>query len=654
MPEKEGSPESAEQVHCSSCGATIAPGDVSEGRARQVGDKTLCASCLELQAKTQAVRCKECGQVEPPLFDGKRYLCRNCGAVIKEEMRAAGGKAPARLCPYCNEPVKPGAWRCPSCGRRLIGSLGRAMPAGLKNYLIGAGATVAVFVVAILITSGNGVAPESPGPPEQGPPSGSAPADLESKMMHAVELKLSIQRQDLDRHAEDLKKAVVQAIAIRTRSLEQRLDALERKVAAAPTETTRPLADILEAIKNAEQAQQPPPETVTVTEKPPEKIETIDYQEVIKEAPAAGQHTEETTKIGEDKAKENEKLVAELKTRANKLAAESKFAEALAVLNSRPDIRDPIWQADREKAKQAIRKRVEELYRLDIARAERMVRNGRYEEAAQTYKLITEYGLPDMIRAAEKRMAEVEDMPEGTAEVEPETSVVRVRAPVPALDSDDPRVRQYVAQLRDKDAAMHVRTRAAKELGALRAKAAVEDLISAMDDRDWYLRVRAANSLEQIGELRAVPALIKNLAHPMRPVSATAHKALVTLTEEDFGKDAQKWEEWWKTEGIKGLTQADREKVEQPDTGEAIEVAPPAGSFASQVVIFKEGERAVTFTIEANSGLKKGLQINFKRDGVKVASAEITVIGFGIATARIVELAEGAALKAGDMLTVEK
>ncbi|NQT21317.1 MAG: HEAT repeat domain-containing protein, partial [Planctomycetes bacterium] len=348
-------------------------------------------------------------------------------------------------------------------------------------------------------------------------------------------------------------------------------------------------------------------------------------------------------------------IVAELKKETEKLVAENRFSKAIAMLESRPDIREPLWQADRELMRRKIHKLTGDFHTLDVARARRMVREGRIEDARKVYRQIIVYGMPDMVRDAEIRVTALAGMPDKQPEPDADAPPAEPQPDQGAPPDDgDPRVAKCIAQLSDRDAAHHVRTSAAKKLGELRAKAAVDALIAAMDARDWYLRVCAANALEQIGDVRAVPALVNNLDHTMIPVNQVARKALVKLTGNDFGMDGRKWQEWWNAEGMAKLTEVEREKIDNADPPEVIEIPAEPTSFASQIVLFKEDQQSVTFTVNANSGLSIGQKVDLKRNDKAVATVEIAVLAHGTATARLVEVAPDTTLKAGDMVGVHK
>lgn len=638
MAENELGSQETQQLRCSSCGAAIAPEDVKEGHARQVGGKIFCATCIDVHTKAEAIKCRKCGAHEPPMFDGKNYLCRACGGALKNEKRVAavggeGGKVAVQLCPYCNEVVGLGARRCAACGARLIGSLRPSGRFQLKEYLIGAAAAAAIFLVAILITKNDGAIEQR----------------LDDKLAQVderISLVIKGHGDAMKSYKVEMINLVAQAIATETSFLQRRLDELgKRAVTTAPPDKDKDDATTLAAILNDRTKVEddiPPvkPPVEPLNAAPPDEVRAVEQ-------------TGDTTP-----ARDIGPIVANITAEAKRLTTESRFGDAIDMLDSRPDIRDPVWQADRELLRRKIRKLAKDFHTLDVARAKRLVRQGRIEDARKIYQEIAKYGLPGMVEDAETSAAALAGLPDKQPEPEtPKTATLPVEPPAapdaPVADVD-PRVARHIAQLGDREAALHVRTGAAKKLGELRSAKAVDALVAAMDDRDWYLRVCAASSLQQIGDVRAVPALIKNLKHTMIPVSQTARKALMKITGKDFGKDAGKWAEWWNTEGMEKLSDDDREKLKDTEPAKVIEITDEPTSFSSQIVVFKEDQQSITFTVTANSGLSVGQKIGLKRDNRTVAMAEVAVLGFGTATATLLTIAEDATLKAGDMVTVEK
>lgn len=97
-----------------------------------------------------------------------------------------------------------------------------------------------------------------------------------------------------------------------------------------------------------------------------------------------------------------------------------------------------------------------------------------------------------------------------------------------ALEDEEPSVRAHVAAA----------------LGALGDVDAVPFLVKTLKDRMVLVRVRAAFALARIGDVRALPALVKALDDPSVDVSKAAHKALTAISGRDFERRREPWEEY--------------------------------------------------------------------------------------------------------------
>ena len=85
--------------------------------------------------------------------------------------------------------------------------------------------------------------------------------------------------------------------------------------------------------------------------------------------------------------------------------------------------------------------------------------------------------------------------------------------------------------------------RALEEIGP----EAVPALIQALEDKDGDVREAAAEALRSIGPeaVEAVPVLIQALEDKEYLVRMKAWSALRAITGQDFGEDADRWQEWW-------------------------------------------------------------------------------------------------------------
>jgi len=569
-----------------------------------------------------------------------------------------------------------------------------------KNYAIGALAMAALFVVGLLVYPRSETVQQ---------PSGEQPDTSSREIAEAIQAGRIKLQQTLGEQLADM-KAQIEQMEQKIASFEQP-ELLEQADVppVEPPETSETagtdLEDILAAIRGVGRddvplkvalppEEQPAPEDTPVEEAAQEELnletpdvpqpqrhreprtakglnfeapdvpqpETDEGEIQLPEETGEGEAPDDAALLEEPQPEEDiDKTFAELEAEANKLADDLEFETALAILDSRPDITDTAYQVKRERAKKSIRLKAETEFQADMAQAEELAKQGRCEEAAEIYDSITRYGLPSMITEARRQSA---SLPVEVAETEPEvetvseteTETVKPRETIEPSDSDDPRIARYIAQLRDKSAAQHLRTQAAKELGILKATAGIPDLIKALDDRDWLLRIRAATSLAEMGDTRAVPALIRNLEHPMLPVRPAARQALEKITGQEFGDDVQAWEDWWKAEsGAEDTAHEDGDSEAADDEQEKTQYEPPEelDSFVSQIIILRPADNALVFELREGVHVGVGQKLNLLREGKKIAEVQVAVSGFGNATAKILSRTEDP-LEEGDMVVVEK
>ncbi len=90
-----------------------------------------------------------------------------------------------------------------------------------------------------------------------------------------------------------------------------------------------------------------------------------------------------------------------------------------------------------------------------------------------------------------------------------------------------------------------VRTTAAEAVGKIGDRRAVEPLIAAMEDKEALVRSNAAVALGEMRDPRVVEPLIAALKDESREVGSRAAEALKKISGKDFGKDPDRWHEWW-------------------------------------------------------------------------------------------------------------
>ena len=76
---------------------------------------------------------------------------------------------------------------------------------------------------------------------------------------------------------------------------------------------------------------------------------------------------------------------------------------------------------------------------------------------------------------------------------------------------------------------------------------ATPELVNALGDEDWIVRMTAAQALGSIRDKRAIPYLITAILRERESpnVAHEAGKALETLTGESFGASGFQWRQWW-------------------------------------------------------------------------------------------------------------
>ncbi len=120
-----------------------------------------------------------------------------------------------------------------------------------------------------------------------------------------------------------------------------------------------------------------------------------------------------------------------------------------------------------------------------------------------------------------------------------------------------PQERMRVARMLVEDEDWKVRATAAEEILAYQASSADgavrEELQKGLQDEDAFVQRKSAESLAALGDVEAVPALIRFLNHSrrkLRPQEAEAAVAAMRkLSGQSFGNDPGRWQQWWETLG---------------------------------------------------------------------------------------------------------
>jgi len=105
---------------------------------------------------------------------------------------------------------------------------------------------------------------------------------------------------------------------------------------------------------------------------------------------------------------------------------------------------------------------------------------------------------------------------------------------------------QDIREAFTKDKSGNVRAIAARTIGEMKDTAAVDALmIAVIEDPDNFVREECAASLGAIRDSKALPALIEALKDDYKDIQLKAASSLKEMTGQDFGKDYEKWLNWY-------------------------------------------------------------------------------------------------------------
>jgi HEAT repeat protein len=198
--------------------------------------------------------------------------------------------------------------------------------------------------------------------------------------------------------------------------------------------------------------------------------------------------------------------------------------------------------------------------------------------AVKTLANIGDASLPGLTRALESESAQVR------AGATRAMSLI-AKPGTSAADSLIPGLLRILRQEGDAgdESSTYDRAEAADVLGNLRDRAAVPDLVQALEDRGNYLAVNAALALEQIGDAAAVGPLVDVLRDHSRfwvhrgaaafalgnigPAAASAVPALREALEYDVASAGEEWDERAREQVVDALTRIDDPSARSMLTG---------------------------------------------------------------------------------------
>ncbi|NQT88547.1 hypothetical protein HQ560_17410, partial [bacterium] len=259
-----------DDLACASCRKVLSLEEVERGNFKHLGGSLYCAECVAKMRRVGPTACSACGTTDTPLYNGKAYVCRKCGARLKQDDKpkpppAKPQPAPAaaprpkregKSCPYCNGIIPAQALKCRYCGSHLTRDARDVEALSHQNlrlrFWLGSLLTASVFLFLILIY----IVTRTPEPPD--------PADTPVKASAQDTSRIAEQERktrDLMAKIQSLEDERAAAKAPPTPKQDERLTALQQELAALRREM---------AARDAKAAPIPAPPTPIAPKKAPE------------------------------------------------------------------------------------------------------------------------------------------------------------------------------------------------------------------------------------------------------------------------------------------------------------------------------------------------------------------------------------------------
>ena len=553
-----------EDMVCASCHKGLSLEEIERGSFRHIGGRVYCADCVAKMRRVGPVLCTQCGTRDIPLYDGRTYACRKCGADLSAKPQAAQPKPaaakqahrPLKKCPYCGALLVAEALKCRYCGSLLTREAHELDIATQQNSrlrfwlgcLLSASVFLLIFVIYVLGHKSAQTIPASasvlPAAPE--------PAPTKAASDSAQELLQSLRKEVQSLHQQlAIVKAEQEAAARR-----------ERTPVVVPTRTTIP--EVSPATKATEAPPKPPatpeanPSTTTAKAPTPPEKATPEGTTPVKTAaePAKGgvpvpsgveprlttppPPTPKTPDTAKASAAEQAAATAyaAFEAKLKELKASRRYGEATALCRQFVGAYLGTAAANRAQADQnALRAELERI-RDEHARLFReAVEKGDMDTARRVAAGLARYDAPETREDRDRMLAQLKASREGEAPAEPGASKVRdylAQWEVP------PNVARLLRDL-STEKESEPRARAIKELGRLGRREAIGPLIEVLRDPDWYVVAKTLNALEEIGDPIALPHIVPLTRASLPAIWDNAGKACRALADAPRDKFADAW-----------------------------------------------------------------------------------------------------------------
>jgi len=533
-----------EDMVCASCHKGLSLEEIERGSFKHLGGRVYCADCVAKMRRVGPTVCSQCGVQDTPLYNGKTYVCRKCGAEVGRKEQATAAKAapaktirkPVKKCPYCGALLAAEALKCRYCSSLLTREAHELDRVGGQNSrlrfwvgcLLSATAFLLIFLVYVL-TRGPAETPPAAVTAPQPPP-----APTIDKATHEADQE---RIKELSRQIELMQKRLAFLEAERVALREQPVPPIPRTPAREPSITKAveppPKAPVApEPVKEAAKAVAAPPKEATKAPPDVTPSPTPPSPPPTKMAANPPSKAVEPVKATPAEVAAAAAAYPALEAKLKDLKANRRYGEAIAACRLYLAAHAGTPQGDRVQADQsALRADLERIIDDHVRRFREAMGKGDPEAARRALAGLVAYEAPEARDARDHMLAQLKEAGQRTSGDEAKY-LAQWEAP--------PNVARLLGDLKTEKE-WEQRAHAAKELDRLRHRAALGGLIDALKDPEWYVVTRAAEALANIGDPIALPHIAPLAQAPHPAISDTAAKACRTLAGASRETQADAW-----------------------------------------------------------------------------------------------------------------
>ncbi|MBI2195077.1 MAG: HEAT repeat domain-containing protein [Planctomycetes bacterium] len=633
-------------------------------------------NCLIGAKHINRVTCPRCDHYDAPLFDGKVYLCRKCGAdlgMTEQELpvKAAPPKpaessspaGPQRKCPYCAEVIPLEALVCSHCSSPLRGSsahaaIPEARPSAVPTFLFAAGLLLSLGLASYALISSS----ETKRPEEEKPVSAAPGIDREGQWQRPfgdLNTELKKVSEQVGEMRANLPSSVARSVTDEVKGLSDQLDGrLERaETRIQSIEGAMRELSLKQAIAEKEKERKDAAVAAAPAAPRPEAVEASKTAEPDVSFAAFNRADDEAANFS--KAFEYGKALGAFNNFITQYPGSPYVARAL----------------EKKKWYEASARQVyDEIIKVQ---AEALLKENKVDQALRWYERALNFGVPELVHEAQKECAKVASLKSqrtrdsikfqenkeevaapakgrGAGEVA-ETGGARVSdSTFTSGGAEDKRlpadVEQLVRLLEDEGTAAFQRKQVVKALADRRSPQSLAALVGALNDADWGVQLEAIKAVGRQGDLTVVDPLLGMLDHKMLPVQQAAAETLKILTGKDLGARKEDWKAWW-TENRARLGIPQQEQSIQMSRSAGVPVAPAKDGRSALVLAVMLEKNSLIFKCD---GLypppKEGETLSVVRGKQWLGKIEVTEIGPGIARAVIAEPLPGQTIQSNDQV----